>query len=151
MSTKIVPVSEENEQEWALMWAEISRELWDDTDACAEDFLVERSNGNYPHEFLYNENNEAVAFISLSLRRDYVEGTDSSPVGYLEGIFVKPAFRSRGIAKELFLFAKKWAISQGCTELASDCELDNEISKLFHMQLGFKEANCIICYTMDLT
>jgi aminoglycoside 6'-N-acetyltransferase I len=47
-------------------------------------------------------------------------------------------------------FAKEWSISHGCSELASDCELDNEYSRLFHSQIGFEEANRIICFTMNL-
>ena len=92
----------------------------------------------------------AVAFMSLSLRHDYVEGTDSSPVGYLEGIYVKPDFRKSGIAAEMVEFAKEWVVSKGCTELASDCELDNEDSRLFHSKIGFEEANRIVCFVMKI-
>jgi aminoglycoside 6'-N-acetyltransferase I len=79
-----------------------------------------------------------------------VEGTSSSPVGYLEAIYVKPEFRNQGIAKKLVDFAKNWSIERGCSELASDCELDNEISRKFHNKIGFEEANTIVCFTMDL-
>jgi aminoglycoside 6'-N-acetyltransferase I len=112
--------------------------------------LKERKNCELPNEYLYTVDDKAVAFISLSLRHDYVEGTDSSPVGYLEGIYVKPNFRGRGIAAELVGFAKEWAVSQGCSQLASDCELDNEDSRLFHGKIGFEEANRIICFKMAL-
>ena len=93
---------------------------------------------------------EAVAFISLSLRHDYVEGTASSPVAYLEGIFVKPAFRKQGIARKLIEFSKNWALERGCSELASDCELENKTSEIFHKKLGFEEANRLICFKMNL-
>jgi len=140
----IVPVTIENEKDWA----ELCVALWSDN--TMEAMLVERESGELPNEYLYFVEIEAVAFMSLSLRHDYVEGTDSSPVGYLEGIYVKPDFRGRGIASALVDFAKEWAISQGCSELASDCELDNEDSRLFHNNIGFEEANRIICFTMDL-
>jgi len=140
----IVPVSIENESKWA----ELCVALWSDN--VVEDMLEERRNGELQNEFLYMADDEAVAFMSLSLRYDYVEGTDSNPVGYLEGIYVKPDFRGRGIAAKLVGFAKEWAISQGCSELASDCELDNESSRLFHGKIGFEEANRIICFKMDL-
>lgn len=140
----IVPVTKANEQAWAelcvALWPEITK----------EDMLAERTVGNLPNEFLYLINDEAVAFISLSLRYDYVEGTDSSPVGYLEGIYVKPEFRGKGIGRALIEFTKEWAIAKGCTELASDCELENKDSKIFHRKMGFKEANRLICFTMDL-
>ena len=42
-----------------------------------------------------------VGFAQCQLRRDYVEGTHSTPVGYLEGIFVSDEYRHKGYAKEL--------------------------------------------------
>lgn len=42
-----------------------------------------------------------VGFAQCSLRYDYVEGTSSSPVGYLEGIFVKSEHRKQGYAGQL--------------------------------------------------
>lgn len=35
-------------------------------------------------------------------------------------------------------------------EFASDCELGNEESLAFHLKLGFKEANRIICFAKSL-
>lgn len=89
----------------------------------------------------------AVGFAQCGLRHDYVEGTDSSPVGYLEGIFVVEEYRKRGLAKTMLETCLIWAKEQGCTEFASDCELDNEDSLKFHLKMGFKEANRIICFT----
>jgi aminoglycoside 6'-N-acetyltransferase I len=87
-----------------------------------------------------------VGFAQCNLRIDYVEGTESSPVGYLEGIFVKPEYRVRGIAKELLTQCEAWAKGNGCREFASDCELNNTESLKFHLQVGFDEANRIICF-----
>lgn len=92
----------------------------------------------------------AVGFAQCQLRYDYVEGTCSSPVGYLEGIFVKDAYRNRGYAKELLAECEQWAMEKNCTEFASDCELDNTASFAFHKAMNFKEANRIICFTKNL-
>ena len=89
-------------------------------------------------------------FAQCQLRRDYVEGTESSPVGYLEGIFVEKSSRGQGIARQLLAACENWARAQGCREFASDCELDNEGSLAFHLALGFAEANRIICFTKKL-
>jgi aminoglycoside 6'-N-acetyltransferase I len=140
----IISVSKENEKEWA----ELCVALWSENSTF--DMLKELHTGELPNEYLYVMDEKAVAFLSLSLRNDYVEGTDSSPVGYIEGIYVKPSFRGRGIATKLVNFAKEWAISKGCSELASDCELDNEDSRVFHGKIGFDEVNRIICFTMSL-
>ena len=91
-----------------------------------------------------------IGFAQCQLRHDYVEGTDSSPVGYLEGIYVTESYRHHGIAKRLLHACEAWAKEQGCTEFASDCELDNTQSLQFHLNVGFEEANRIICFTKKL-
>ncbi|MGN1002068.1 MAG: aminoglycoside 6'-N-acetyltransferase [Oscillospiraceae bacterium] len=100
--------------------------------------------------FLLREAGEAVGFAQCSLRRDYVEGTASSPVGYLEGIFVRKEYRRRGFARELLAACQDWAREKGCTEFASDCELDNEDSRRFHLKMGFAEAERIVCFAKKL-
>lgn len=89
-------------------------------------------------------------FAQCQLRRDYVEGTSSSPVGYLEGIFVDTPFRGQGAARKLLDACESWAREQGCREFASDCELENQGSLSFHLATGFEEANRIICFTKKL-
>lgn len=101
--------------------------------------------------FLAISEEHIVGFAQCGLRFDYVEGTDSSPVGYLEGIFVLEEYKKRGYAKELLGECQNWAKDQGCLEFASDCELDNEDSLKFHLKMGFAEANRIICFTKSLT
>ena len=100
--------------------------------------------------FLLMKENTAVGFAQVQLRHDYVEGTSSSPVGYLEAIFVKSEYRKCGYAKELLKRCEQWAAEKGCTEFASDCELNNDISLAFHLSVGFTEANRIICFTKKL-
>jgi len=140
----IVTVTKENEN----AWAELCVALWPDLTVDA--ILKMSYEGLFKNEFLYFENEEPVAFISLSLRSDYVEGTDSSPVGYIEGLYVKPEFRRKGIAELLVDYAKEWSEKYGCTEIASDCVLDNTVSQAFHTGIGFTEANRIVCYTMKI-
>lgn len=89
-------------------------------------------------------------FAQCQLRFDYVEGTSSSPVGYLEGIFVVEAYRKQGIAKRLLQQAEAWAKGKGCREFASDCELHNLESLSFHLAAGFLEANRVICFCKEL-
>lgn len=91
-----------------------------------------------------------VGFAQCQLRHDYVEGTDSSPVGYLEGIYVAEGCRKQGVARKLLAACESWAKEKGCTQFASDCELDNVQSLQFHLNMGFREANRIICFTKKL-
>ena len=100
--------------------------------------------------FLYRKAGEAIGFAQCQLRHDYVEGTESSPVGYLEGIYVKEADRHKGISRALLKACEEWAREQGCTELASDCEVTNTVSQRFHKAVGFAEANRIVAYVRKL-
>lgn len=100
--------------------------------------------------FLKYEKNIPVGFAQCQLRHDYVEGTSTTPVGYLEGIFVKEGYRNKGYAKELLDACETWAKRNGCYEFASDCEIGNTSSFCFHKAMNFKEANRIICFTKRL-
>ena len=100
--------------------------------------------------FLKYENDLPIGFAQCQLRYDYVEGTSSSPVGYLEGIFVKEGYRNKGYAKELLAECEAWAKERGCHEFASDCEIDNINSFHFHKAMNFTEANRMICFTKRL-
>lgn len=93
---------------------------------------------------------EDMGFAQCQLRYDYVEGTASSPVGYLEAVYVTEGARNRGVARELLRACEKWAKEKGCREFASDCELSNTQSLNFHLAVGFTEANRIICFTKKL-
>ena len=93
---------------------------------------------------------DQVGFAQCQLRRDYVEGTQSSPVGYLEGIYISEAHRHQGLARELVSACESWAKEKGCVEFASDCELSNTQSLKFHLGVGFTEANRIVCFTKKL-
>ncbi len=100
--------------------------------------------------FLAYHEDRAIAFVQCSLRYDYVEGSESSPVGYLEGIFVRDEFRGQGVASALLEHSMNWSREQGCIEFASDCELSNQQSLQFHLHSGFAEANRIICFIRKL-
>ena len=135
----------------AMAVAQIAAQLWDHhaPEELAADFSLMLSDANNA-VFLCCAEEKAVGFAHASLRRDYVEGTNSSPVGFLEGIFVTEPFRYHGIAAELLCACENWARAQGCTEFASDCELTNEDSVAFHGKLGFEEVNRIVCFRKDL-
>lgn len=131
--------------------AELACKMWTDStaEALTADFetLVADETASV---FLCYEKDTPVGFAQCQLRKDYVEGTSQSPVGYLEGIFVEENFRKCGYAKKLLSACEQWAKEQGCTEFASDCELGNHQSHTFHLHSGFTEANRIICFVKKL-
>ena len=131
--------------------AALAAKLWPGHEqaALAEDFAALADSENAAC-FLAYEQERAVGFAQCQLRHDYVEGTKTSPVGYLEGIFVEAAWRRKGCAGRLLAACEAWAREQGCAEFASDCELDNAESLRFHLRAGFAEANRIICFRKDL-
>lgn len=133
------------------IWAEMAIQMWNSNtvDELQMEFAETLKDKSVVFFIKYLED-IPVGFAQCGLRTDYVEGTETSPVGYLEGIFVKEECRKKGYAKELILACEKWAKDMGCSEFASDCELDNVDSFIFHMAMGFDEANRIICFRKDI-
>ena len=135
----------------AILVAKLAIQMWEDNtiEGLTEE-LAEIIANPESAVFLLYDDEHAIGFAQCQLRHDYVEGTDSSPVGYLEGIFVEEAYRYKGYAKELLKQCEAWAKDMGCTEFASDCELTNTGSLAFHLKMGFEEANRVICFTKRL-
>ena len=75
--------------------------------------------------FAETVNREYAGVALCCLRHDYVEGCETSPVGYLEGVCVREEYRQQGIARKLVSECEQWAGETGCTEFASDFELTN--------------------------
>jgi aminoglycoside 6'-N-acetyltransferase I len=100
--------------------------------------------------FLCLVNDEPKAFIHISIRSDYVEGAESSPTGFVEGIYVSPDFRRMGISQKLLKEGERWLKEKGCTQIGSDIELDNDSSYYFHTSVGFKEVNRLIAFIKDI-
>jgi aminoglycoside 6'-N-acetyltransferase I len=96
-----------------------------------------------------DERGEVVGFAEVSLR-PYAEGCDSSPVAFLEGWYVAPELRRRSVGGALVRAVEDWAREQGCTELGSDTELENEVSTRAHGALGFEEAALLRCFRKAL-
>ncbi|QXT38147.1 aminoglycoside 6'-N-acetyltransferase [Gymnodinialimonas ceratoperidinii] len=108
------------------------------------------------------QRSDAVAFLSVdetaglqgfaeaALRRDHVNGCETSPVGYLEGLFVRSDLRGAGIGMALTDRVRDWAVGQGCSELASDVDLDNRVSQSFHEAAGFEETERVVYYRLRL-
>ena len=90
-----------------------------------------------------------VGFVEVSLRA-YAEGCTSTPVGYVEGWYVTPAVRRRGVGRALMAAGERWARAQGCRELASHTELHTVESQRAHAALRFAETERLVCYRKPL-
>lgn len=135
----------------ARLLAKMERKIWDNDnlDELEKEFvqIVRDKNSTC---FIKIVENKAIGFSNVSLRYDYVEGTETSPVAYLEGIFVNKEYRKKGYGKDLLLACENWARKMNCKEFASDSLIGNIESYKFHLSTGFVEANRIICYKKDL-
>lgn len=148
MNLRIYKAKEED----ALTIAQLAIQMWEDaTIEELTDGFVDVINSPEGVVYLGEVNGQKIGFAQCQLRHDYVEGTETSPVGYLEGIFIAEEYRKQGYAKQLLAACENWAREQGCSEFASDCELDNTESLKFHLGLGFEEANRVICFTKKLS
>jgi aminoglycoside 6'-N-acetyltransferase I len=92
----------------------------------------------------------AVGFVEASMRVDYVNGTSSSPVAFLEGLYVARSSRRQGVARALVESVVEWALAQGCRELASDSLLDNTAAHAAHRALGFEETERVVYFRRKL-
>lgn len=127
--------------------AKMAIQMWkNNTIESLESEFKELINSNNTIFFIKYLDNKPIGFAQCSLRNDYVEGTNSSPVGYLEGVYIIEGYRNKGYAKQLVLECENWAKEKGCIEFASDCELDNINSLKFHLSIGFDEVNRVICF-----
>jgi aminoglycoside 6'-N-acetyltransferase I len=92
---------------------------------------------------------EPLGMLELSLR-SVAEGCRTTPVPYVEGWYVMPEARRRGVGRALIAAAETWARERGCTEIASDAVIDNLVSERAHAALGFEEVERAIHFRKDL-
>jgi aminoglycoside 6'-N-acetyltransferase I len=89
-------------------------------------------------------------FAETVLRSDHVNGCETSPVAFLEGIYVSPEYRENGVARALAEAVADWGRGLGCTEFASDALLDNLDSHAFHAAIGFAETERVVYFRRAL-
>ena len=104
----------------------------------------------YANFIAYSPSREAIGLAEVSVRSDYVNGTQSSPVAFLEGLYVVPQSRRKGVARALVAVAGEWGRRAGCSELASDAVLENSLSHVVHRALGFEETERVVYFRRKL-
>ena len=134
----------------SMTLAVLASRMWEHDPIELEPEFAELTSSPEAACFLAFDGAKAVGFAQCQLRHDYVEGCETSPVGFLEGIYVDDAHRRGGVARALLSACEDWARSVGCTEFASDCELDNHDSLAWHLKAGFEEVNRTIWFAKKL-
>ncbi len=97
-----------------------------------------------------DDEGKAIAFINLSICYEYVPGAKRFPVAYVEGIYVTDIARKTGVGKALVARAEAWAVSKGCSQLASDVMIENTESCQFHTRVGFQEVERVVFFIKDI-
>jgi aminoglycoside 6'-N-acetyltransferase I len=92
----------------------------------------------------------ALGLAEASVRSDYVNGTEGSPVLFLEGIYVLEDARRQGVARALVRAVQAWGRARGCVDFASDAALDNTVSHALHRALGFVETERVVYFRKPL-
>jgi aminoglycoside 6'-N-acetyltransferase I len=135
-------------------WAELRIALWDwDTVEDHREEAEELYLAGEPDRAAFVALDEAgavIAFAEATIRRDYVEGCDTSPVVFLEGVYVLPQARKSGVAKALSDVVANWGHTKGCTEYASNALLENIDSHAFHAAIGFEETERVVFFRKEL-
>jgi aminoglycoside 6'-N-acetyltransferase I len=134
-------------------WLALRRALW--PEASREEHLAWMAkqlglSGRFVQFVASSGPGRPVGLAEAAIRTDYVNGTDSFPVAFLEGLYVVPEARHQGVAAALVATVERWALDFGCRELASDALLGNEPGHVVHRALGFEETERVVYFRKTL-
>ena len=132
-------------------WLRMSRELFPDDSIDADEaemrqtlarpdaavFVVERPNGLL------------AGYVEVGAR-DWADGCNTSPVGYIEAWYVDPDIRREGHGHRLLEAAEEWARARGYREMGSDALLENEVSYHAHLRSGYSEVDRVVQFRKTL-
>ncbi|MCM2526205.1 aminoglycoside N-acetyltransferase AAC(6')-Iz [Stenotrophomonas maltophilia] len=134
----------------AAAWAQLRLGLWPDDDDPLEELKQLLADAEGVVFLACAADGEAVGFAEVRLRHDYVNGTESSPVGFLEGWYVQPQWQGRGVGRALLAAVQAWTRDTGCRELASDSRVEDVQAHAAHRACGFEETERVVYFRMPL-
>ena len=128
-------------------WAALRQALWPHVAATELHLAIERWWWIADQDqqcLVAEENRRLVGFIELSVRTSAVGG-ETNRVAYLEGWYVAPDVRRRGIGRALLNAAESWGRARGCSELGMDRAISAG-SQGMHAAFGFAEVARVVTY-----
>lgn len=134
-------------------WRQMRRALWPEMTEAENQHETEAMMTATSRFFVgiaLNTQDNPIGFVEATLRTDYVNGCATSPVVFLEGIYVEPEVRRQGIARTLVGAVKEWGRKMDCREFASDALLENSDSHSMHRALGFEETERVMYFRKNL-
>ncbi|MDT3485585.1 aminoglycoside 6'-N-acetyltransferase [Stenotrophomonas maltophilia] len=134
----------------AAAWAQLRLGLWPDADDPLEELAQSLADAEGAVFLARVADGEAVGFAEVCLRHDYVNGTESSPVGFLEGWYVRPQWQGSGVGRMLLAAVQAWTRDAGCRELASDSRVEDVRAHAAHRACGFEETERVVYFRMAL-
>ena len=99
--------------------------------------------------FIKDSNDRVLGFFELSYR-NMVDGCLSSPVAYIEGLYLRSEFRGKGLGKQVIEAVLSWCRERGFSELATDTELRNTKAQDFFQSVGFEETYRVVEYRIEI-
>jgi aminoglycoside 6'-N-acetyltransferase I len=99
--------------------------------------------------FLAWDGGKPIGFLELSVRQ-YVPGAASLPAPFVEGWFVDPEWRGRGVGRLLVKAAEDWSRSRGYRQIGSDAVVENVLGTAAHRAMGFRIVETIRCFIKEL-
>lgn len=141
---RIRPVRRADDESWAAL----RHALWPNISATELHLDIERwwwTGDRDSHCLVAEVNRRLVGFIELSIRPN-AEGCETDRVAYVEGWYVAPDVRRRGIGRALMAAAEAWSGARGCKELGSDSDVTNAVGQGAHRAFGFAEVATLVCF-----
>ena len=140
-------ISENDRAEWARLREALWPGAFSEHDAETRKYFQSRT--VTPIVFMAEADGRLVGFLEMDFRKSAI-GCASSPVPAIEGWYVEPAWRGRGVGRSLVRVAEARARAEGYGEIASDTRLENTNGIAAHLALGYEQVERLVCFRKTL-
>ncbi len=151
LTVKISPYTPSQKREWLSMRAALYE--GEDLGFLEEEIRQIEMSGRLKDQpfvcLIATESDSTIGFAEATIRSS-AEDCATSPVVYLEGWYVNPDARGRGVGRALADAVAQWGRDHACCEMASDTRVNNTSSLKAHLALGFEDSGVIRCFRKSI-